>query len=232
MRGNSLQQFTHTNVEGTQQLIEAMSQQPARPRLVMLSSLAAQQPELSWYSYSKRAGEDLLKESSLDWTVLRPPAVYGPGDKEMQPIFDWMARGIALVPGAIDARTSLIHVDDLVAAIVACLLTSECHGKIFTACDGKPGGYDWREMADIAETVWQRKVRLFAVPSWLLDGIAEANLRLARLSGRAAMLSPLKLRELRHPDWVVDNTSINSSTNWEPRLPLQAGLRALREAEL
>ena len=38
----------------------------------------------------------LARFPQLRWVVLRPPAVYGPGDKEMLAIFQWMRRGIAL----------------------------------------------------------------------------------------------------------------------------------------
>ena len=198
----------------------------------MLSSLAAREPELSWYSRSKSESEKILQDTGLDWTILRPPAVYGPGDEEMRAIFDWMARGMAVVPGAATARISLIHISDLVEAIVSCLQTSDTVGQTLSACDGKAAGYDWHEVAAIAERVWQRRVRLLAVPRRLLDLIAAGNLQLARLSGRAAMLTPPKLHELRHPDWVVDNLEISAITNWRPEIPLEQGLQALRDSAL
>ena len=198
----------------------------------MLSSLAAREPELSWYSQSKSESEKILQDTGLDWTILRPPAVYGPGDEEMRAIFDWMARGMAVVPAAATARISLIHISDLVEAIVSCLQTSDTVGQTLTACDGKAAGYDWHEMAAIAERVWRRRVRLLAVPRRLLDLIAAGNLQLARLSGRAAMLTPPKLRELRHPDWVVDNREISAITNWRPEISLEQGLQALRDSAL
>ena len=232
VRGNSQQQFSRTNVEGTRHLLAAAQGQATRPRVLMLSSLAAREPELSWYSRSKFESEKILQDSGLDWTILRPPAVYGPGDEEMRAIFDWMARGIALVPGAATARASMIHVSDLVDAIVSCLLTSNTLSQTLNPCDGKAGGYDWYEMAAIAERTWQRRVRLFRVPGWLLDTVAASNLPLARLSGRAAMLTPPKLRELRHPDWVIDNREISDLTNWKPGISLEKGLQALRDSAL
>ena len=232
VRGNSQQQFSQTNVEGTRRLLDAAKTLPKSPRILMLSSLAAREPELSWYSRSKSDSEKLLQDGGLNWTILRPPAVYGPGDEEMRPIFDWMARGIALVPGSATTRISLIHISDLVEVIIGCLLASNLRGQTLTACDGKAAGYNWQEMADIAERTWQRPVRLFRVPGWLLDAIATCNLQLARISRRGAMLTPPKLRELRHPDWVVDNREISAAIGWEPRIPLEQGLRALRDSAL
>lgn len=233
VRGRSRADFDLVNVDGTAALLAAIKDQPKPPRLLMLSSLAAREPQLSWYAGSKRAAENLLAaEPGLDWIVLRPPAVYGPGDKEMLPIFQLMARGLAFVPGAIDARISLIHVADLVPAIIASLNSPTARHQTLTLCDGKVDGYDWHELAGMAGTTWSRPVRIFRVPHWLLDSIARVNVSLARLSGRAPMLTPPKLRELRHPDWVVDNQEITARTGWAPLISLHEGLEEIRKAEL
>ncbi len=195
----------------------------------MLSSLAAREPQLSWYAHSKRDGEKLLEQQpELDWVIVRPPPVYGPGDKEMLPIFQMMARGVATVPGSPAARTSLVHVSDLVTAITACLCSTDAKHQILPLCDGKADGYNWREMADTAAQTWSRKVRLWRVPSWLLNSVAALNSSLARLTGSDPMLTPPKLRELRHSDWVVDNQAITAATGWTPSVPLRDGLEQLK----
>jgi len=229
VRGNSQIEFDRVNVDGTAALLAKASAQAHPPRFLLLSSLAAREPQLSWYAHSKREGERLLESAAdIDRIVLRPPAVYGPGDQEMLPIFQWMRRGIALVPGSPLARTSLIHVSDLVDAIIACLRSTAARSQTLSLCDGKPGGYDWREMADIAAAHWSRPVRLWPVPRPLLDAVAAINCRAARLSGRAAMLTPPKLRELRHADWVVDNGAITGATGWTPAIDLAQGLATLK----
>lgn len=210
-------------------LLDAVNALPHAPRLIMLSSLAAREAQLSWYAHSKREGEKLLEQQpGLDWVIVRPPPVYGPGDKEMLPIFQMMARGIATVPGSPAARTSLIHVSDLVTAITACLQSPDAKHQILAACDGKTDGYSWREMADIAAQIWHRKVRLWRVPAWLLNSVAAANSALARLTGSAPMLTPPKLRELRHRNWVVDNKAITAATGWTPGISLHDGLEELK----
>lgn len=233
VRGNCQQDFDRINIAGTASLLAVIRAAPRPCRLLLISSLAAREPQLSWYAASKRGAEDLLQpHPDLDWVVLRPPAVYGPGDREMLPVFQAMSRGIATVPGEATARTSLIHVTDLVAAVIACLQSETTRHQTLTLCDGRDNGYDWREMADIAGQVWQRRVRLWRVPRWLLDGLARANLLGARLTGRAPMLTPPKLRELRHRDWVVDNRAITGLTGWEPAIDLQKGLELLRKAAI
>ena len=227
VRGNDQASFTNTNCEGTRCLITAMKERAPQSRLLLVSSLAAREPQLSWYAHSKREAEQLLQESSLDWCILRPPAVYGPGDKEMRAIFDWMSRGIAPVPGSEEARTSLIHVDDLVQGMLACIESPGASGRLLYLDDGKTGGYDWREMATIAGSVFGRQVRLLHPPAALLNAIAAINLKFGRLLDRPAMLTPPKLRELRHENWVVDNQEIREATGWEPAIGLHQGLSRL-----
>ena len=232
VRGNSQQSFDHTNVRGTQNLLEALATRKELPGLLLISSLAAREPGLSWYARSKYQAEQCLHQGSadLDWAIIRPPAVYGPGDKEMLPVFLWMARGIAPVPGDPAARVSLIHVEDLASALIACLGLPRLQHRTFTLDDGTPGGYDWKEMAAIAGGVWQRKVRLVRLPGPLLDVLAHANLALSRALAYAPMLTPAKLRELRHPNWVVDNDEITAVTGWQPRVRLSKGLEELRDS--
>jgi len=228
VRGNSRQDFDRVNVDGTAALLRAIDACPNPPKLLLLSSLAAREPQLSWYAASKRAGEVLVEDSAgLDWLILRPPAVYGPGDREMRPIFQTMARGFAAVPGSVQARLSLIHVRDLVEAIVACLASNCPPRQTLTLCDGKPGGYSWVEMAATATEVFDRRVRLWPVPGRLLDTFAAVNSALAHLSRRPPMLTPPKVRELRHPDWVADNAAINAATGWTPAIGLREGLSQL-----
>jgi nucleoside-diphosphate-sugar epimerase len=234
VRGNSQQSFDHTNVRGTQNLLEALATRKEKPGLILISSLAAREPGLSWYARSKYQAEQCLHDgpADLDWAIIRPPAVYGPGDREMLPVFLWMARGIAPVPGDPAARVSLIHVEDLASAIIACLRLPRLQRQMFTLDDGTPGGYDWYEMAAIAGDVWKRKVRIVRLPGLLLDMLARANLALSRVLSYAPMLTPAKLRELRHPDWVVDNDEITAATGWRPRVRLSKGLEELRNSRL
>jgi nucleoside-diphosphate-sugar epimerase len=143
-----------------------------------------------------------------------------------------MARGIAPVAGASNARIALIHVTDLVDAIIACLQCEATTHRTLSPSDGRPDGYDWEQMAAIAGNVWSRRVRLWRIPHWLLNSIASVNLALSRLLGRAPMLTPAKLRELRHPDWRVDVHEMTEAAGWEPAIDLRRGLQQLQNSEL
>ncbi|MBS0298995.1 MAG: NAD(P)-dependent oxidoreductase [Proteobacteria bacterium] len=224
VRGSSFQEFANTNIKGTKNLLCAITQRKRSPRFLLVSSLAARQPELSWYAQSKCSSEQLLIENSeqLRWTIFRPTAVYGPGDKEIKPLFQAMRRGIFPVVGKIHNRFGLIHVYDLVAAIEAWLRAEQGIKGIFELDDGTPGGYSYQGLVELAQQVWKRPIHCVAIPDLLIRNVASANLWLARLFHYSPMLTPGKVNELQHPNWVCDNAPlIHALPGWHPSIRLQ-----------
>jgi len=230
VRGRSAADFLPVNADAVARVAETAQTTCAAPRLVLISSLAAREPHLSPYAASKREGEAQLatvaERNGLSCAVLRPPAVYGPGDRELLPLFRLMARGITPIPGASDARVSLLHVGDLARAAVA-LLESDASGT-FELHDGHATGYAWDDIAETVERIAGRgrgwRVR---IPGAVLHGTAQANLLASRLFGYQPMLTPGKIAELRHPDWVCDNTDLSRATGWQPTQSLHDGLLPL-----
>ena len=150
VRGTTLETFNRVNADGLAHLIRVMAEQNPRPRLLSMSSLAAREPHLSQYAASKRQGERILVEQGqqLSWTIYRPSAVYGPGDREILPIFKWMTRGFAPVLGSGNGRFSLIYVKDLAEAVVKWLDHDGCQSGTYELHDGQPGGYSWHDVID------------------------------------------------------------------------------------
>ena len=161
----------------------------------------------------------------MEWVALRPPAVYGPGDKEMLPLFQWMGRGIAPVLGEAHARVSLLYVEDLCAAVLRWLDAGQCESGIYELNDTQPGGYSWDEVIANVSALRARRIVRLPLPAALLRLLAGGNVTAARLIGYAPMLTPGKVRELRHPDWVADNTALTAAIGWQPKISLQEGLR-------
>ena len=226
VRGASIQDFLPANVHGVQAVADILDQSPPpSPPLLLMSSLAASEPQLSDYARSKLDGEQVLgKYPKLATTIFRPPAVYGPGDREMRPLFDAMRRGIAPRVGPPDQRLSLLHADDLARAILAWLAAEKTVGHgCLELHDGRKDGYTFEEIA----AAFGQKVRVLPVPQSVLSGIAATNIRLAGLTGRAPMLSPGKVRELRHPRWICDNAAITRALDWTPEIPFHKGLADL-----
>lgn len=193
-------------------------------RVVHLSSLAARVPALSDYASSKAAGEALIAASGLRYTVLRPCAVYGPGDVELRPLLQGLHRGLALVPGVAGGRFSLLYVEDLAEA--ACrAVDSPPTGTCHELDDGAPQGHDWPGVAAAMARVTGHAVRAVRVPAALLRAAGVVGAGGARVLGRAPMLTPGKVRELLHPDWVVRDHSLTDAIGWQARVGLDEGLR-------
>lgn len=227
VRGASAEQFDLVNVEGGRRLVQALRTCQPTARLLVLSSLAAREPGLSFYSASKHRLEILLQEQAtgMTWLALRPPAVYGPGDRELLPLFRLMAKGIAPVPGSPEARFSMLFVDDLADAVLAWLSTEQPVSGVFALEDGRRGGYNWRDVAAIVSGLCHRPVRLLPIPVGLFNWPARINRLAGRLLGYAPMLTPEKLNELRHTDWVCDSEALSAAIGWRPTTQLEEGLR-------
>ena len=227
VRGATQAHFDRSNVDGVARLVQAVSEQHPVPRFLLISSLAAREPEISPYASSKRQGEVVLsaKSGQVPWTVLRPPAVYGPGDREMLPLMQWMLRGIAFILGSGDTRFSMLYVDDLAEAIRHWLLESRPLEQTFELHDGHADGYSWQDVIATFERLGVRRVRRVHVPVAGVRVAATLNFIAARVLGYAPMLTPAKLRELKHPNWVCENTAITRETGWRPRVLLEDGLR-------
>lgn len=233
VRGAARADFDRINADATRRLAEASAQLSPAPRLLLISSLAAREPDLSDYAASKRAGEIAVERASdsLRWTILRPPAVYGPGDRELVPLFRAMASGFAPLPAAGGGRFSLLHVEDLARAVVCWLQADTADRMTFEVDDGRPGGYDWPTVIEIAGRVLLpegRSVRPLPIPSSLLNLAARVNLIGATVFGYSPMLTPGKVRELRHPDWVCRQSGFAAMTGWQPQYGFERGLAGLR----
>lgn len=232
VRGLSFDQFSRVNSSGVARLAEAALEQHPVPRFLLMSSLAAREPQLSPYAASKRQGEEVLVRTAgeMRWTILRPAVVYGPDDREVLPLFRLMNRGLAPVLGSPGARFSLLYVEDLAAAVVRWLLCDSGEQGVFEVHDGEPNGYGWDDLARTVSLLREGPVRQVRIPASLLMFLAVLNTCTARLGGYAPMLTPGKVRELRHSNWVCDNTRLSRETGWIPRIRLEEGLRRTLQA--
>jgi len=219
--------FDETNIEGTRRLARAAASSERQPHFLLVSSLAAREPQLSEYAASKRGGELALAQEAgaMPYRILRPPAVYGPGDRELLPLLQWVRHGVAPVLGPPDARFSLVYVDDLADGIVALQSTEAGSGSTYEIHDGREGGYGWSDVIEIMAGLSGRRARRLPVPTALARAVAALNLVRGRLFRSPPMLTPGKIRELTHRNWVCDDEPLRRDTHWRPRVSLEEGLR-------
>ena len=209
--------YFSVNELGTRALADAAQRAGVR-RFVHISSLAAREPQLSSYAASKRAGEDIVRArmAALNAILIRPPAVYGPGDRGTLPLIKELTRPVAAIPGLPNARFSLIHGRDL-ARIIAIAVQSDTHG-LHEVSDNKPGGYGWGDLISTASGFRAAPIRPIFLPRAIPATVAGLAEGLSRLTGKPGMVNRGKIAELYHPDWVArtgtlalaDPTSFNT----------------------
>jgi nucleoside-diphosphate-sugar epimerase len=213
--------FDAGNVTGTENMIAA-AKECGISRFVHVSSLSAREPQLSNYGASKAKAERLLATCLLDWTIVRPPGVYGPGDKDVFEMFRMANKGFCLLPPA--GMSSWIHVDDLARLLVAVLPPHEdATTRTFEADDGEPGGWTHEGFARAIGWALGKRVTTFSAPRLLLN-IAARGDRLLR--GKTAKLTPDRASYMSHADWVIDRKAAPPAALWRPQIRTRDGLKS------
>jgi 2-alkyl-3-oxoalkanoate reductase len=226
VRAPSAAAFRLVNAIGSARLMAAAAAAATRPRFLLLSSLAAREPALSAYAESKRLGEDEVRRGasrSIELCIVRPPAVYGPGDRATLPVFRQLRKGVLFVPAVAEARFSLIYVSDLAEMIVQLLETPGWDGSTFELHDGRENGYCWQDLAEIAGRQLGRRVRTIAVPLPILWPAAALTQAAGAALGRSPLFSLGKLRELFHADWVCHAVPDDPLASGFPRTTFESG---------
>ena len=210
--------FELGNVGGTLAMLAAATAGGVR-RFVHVSSLAAREPKLSLYGESKAKAEELVHGSGLDWAIVRPPAVYGPGDKETLELFRMAKLGLMLMPPK--GRVSVIHVDDLARLLLALAHPSAPSTILIEADDGKPKGWTHREFAKALGTAVGKKPAIVSAPGAVLRFAARAD---QLLRGPRAKLTVDRAAYFSHHNWVVEPRRAVPAELWRPMISTEAGL--------
>lgn len=206
--------FEAGNVTGTANILAAAGTR----RFVHVSSLAAREPQLSLYGASKAKAEALVETSAADWAMVRPPAVYGPGDKETLELFRMAKLRLMLLPP--EGRVSMIHVADLCRLLLA-LAEAGPSRVTYEPDDGRAGGWSHKQLARaLGEAVGRRNLAL-SVPAALLrlGAVVDQLVRRER-----AKLSPDRAAYFSHSDWVARAKLKPPRALWLPQIPTGRGL--------
>lgn len=215
--------FEAGNVAGTAAVVDA-AKAAGVGRFVHVSSLAAREPGLSRYGRSKAASEAIVRDSGLDFAIARPPAVYGPGDRETLDLFRMARRGLIMLPPA--GRLSVLHADDLARLLLALAGREAPPAVLCEPDDGRPGGWSHRQFAQaLSEAVGRRARAVHMPPAALrLGAMVDGLLRRGR-----AKLTPDRVAYFCHPDWVADPGLAPPPSLWSPAIATPKGLRDTAE---
>ncbi len=217
LRGASEAEFMVGNRDGTAQLVAAVGRHAPEARLVQVSSQAAIGPgdahvgvtvdapsrPISAYGRSKAAAEREIRQFGGHWSILRPPAIYGPRDTDVFEFFRMASRGLVAVPSG-DRWLTVAYVADVVRAILAVSSVGRASG-IYHVGATEPMAME--EMLQAIAAAGDLKVRMIRIPPWVLRaaGAGASGLRLAGL--RRIPLSRDKAEEILAKHWVLETRS-------------------------
>jgi len=210
--------FDKGNVEGTLAMLAAATAGGIQ-RFVHVSSLAAREPKLSLYGASKAKAEELVHSSGLDWAIVRPPAVYGPGDKETLELFRMAKLGLMLMPPK--GRVSVIHADDLARLLIALAPYPAPKNILIEPDDGKPGGWTHREFARALAAAVGTRAAVVSSPGILLRAAARLD---HLLRGEKAKLTADRAAYFSHRNWVVEPKRTAPPEVWRAEIDTMQGL--------
>ncbi len=214
--------FERGNVAGTLSIVEAAKLAGVQ-RFIHISSLAATQPDLSIYGDTKSRAEKIVASSGLDWTTIRPPWVFGPGDKDTLDLFKSAKLGFVPIPPDTDGKLSVIHVDDLCASIAAVIPSHEdLTAQIFEVDDGASQPWTQSEFAKAIGSALGKQIKPIGTPKPILD----IGTKLDRLFRRnRAKLTQDRVSYFCHDDWSIDPKKRLPEQIWKPKVDTKKGLQ-------
>jgi len=210
------------NAEGTARVLAARANAAPDIPFVMISSLAAREPDLSHYAASKAAAEAHVLGAPGAWSILRPCAIYGPGDRETLQVFKMARLPVHPLLNGPDARVCLIDVEDVVSAVMATLQGRANH-TISELSDARLDGYSWREIVETACAAVGTRPRAVRVPAGIVRGIGRLGDIGTAMTGSANLLTSQKVREVLHGDWSSSPSAQLPSEVWTPKNDLAKG---------
>jgi nucleoside-diphosphate-sugar epimerase len=229
--------FHRPNVEGTARVVAAATAASVG-RLVHVSSLAAAGPAepgrplrgdepgrpVTAYGRSKLAAEEAVRAARLPWTIIRPPMVYGPGDREFLRAFR-AARllGISPVFGTGAQELVAVFAPDLAEALVAAAVAGATAGGTYVASHAEV--FTQLDLARKLGRAVGREVTVPRLPGLFARPILLASETAARLTGRPTLLTSDKANEFFAPAWTADPSPLARDAGWIAAHDLDAGLR-------
>jgi nucleoside-diphosphate-sugar epimerase len=231
-------EFFEVNTQGTKNLLEAAAGRGVG-RFVYVSSLAAVGPSLdgtpvpddveprpvTHYGRSKLEAERAVlgAKDRIHVTVVRPPLIYGPRDRETLAFFTSVRNGVLPMTGDGNNTLSVVYVADCAAAIVRALTVQGASGRTYFVDDGSV--YVWREaLAHIESALGRRAFVRFGMPMGVVKVAAAATQLWGKVTNTAQMLTLDKVNELTQPHWVCSGAGARRDLGWEPRVNWAQGV--------
>lgn len=240
IRGRTFAEFNAANHVGTRNLMDAiLMYRPGIEKVIYVSSLSAGGPTspdqpltedkpsrpVSLYGRSKLMAEEAVLEhrDRIPVVSVRPPVVYGPRDRGLLPFFHLVKRHLRLNLGLRDRYATIIHVSDVVRALILAAARDEAHGGYYYIDDGTPVR-SWLEMQDAIQSAvgaWTFTIRLPLAPFFLVSSISHA---FQYVTGKTYPMNLPKYRELSQRAWLCHGAKIRLELGFAPAVSVEKGM--------
>ena len=238
-RSRTRREMLATNVDGTRRLLAAARRAGLPGRFCFCSSLAAAGPAwdgrplgegdpcrpITWYGESKLRAEEAVRAAAPDLavTIVRPPAVYGPRDRDFLPVFRAAARGFQPILGTGRARTHFVYAADLARALVEAAGAEATRGAVYFATH--PEILTTAAFGEHVARAVGRRTRVFRVPAAALALVAGVGELAGQVTGSAPLLNRQRLKDLAAPAWLCSAAALVRDAPWRPRTDAAEGTR-------
>jgi nucleoside-diphosphate-sugar epimerase len=225
------------NVEATRKLALACAKNHSFKRFVFISSSALYHyPEKlpieendpphpgNAYGESKLQAEKALKEIGIPFVILRPVVIYGLGfEKILAPIVNAIRKQKLPILGSGETHFPVVHVDDLVQAILLALEKKEAVGEIFNISGEALTQKQWVET--VADELGVEPPKR-SIPVWLANFVASFYEFKTKLFGGSIAISRENVRRLT-TDRVFSTKKAEKLLGWKPKVDYRDGLSEL-----
>ncbi|MCK5358500.1 MAG: NAD-dependent epimerase/dehydratase family protein [Elusimicrobiales bacterium] len=244
----SKEEFEKANTQNTRAIVNAVNSLEKKPaKVVYISSLAAGGPSsnadkprtedmkenpVSIYGKTKLAGEEEIKrlDDDIEFTILRPPIVYGKHDSGFSKIAKFVKKGFMINAGGKDAFFSFIFLEDLIEVIKTAVENHNVLGKTYYVCENSV--YNWKTFIQLMSEAMRVKMPIMiTMPGplvYLMGYIYEFT---SGLMGKAPLFNRDKAKESNAGNWIAYSGRWEKDTNWEGWTPLKEGLKRSFEKE-
>jgi nucleoside-diphosphate-sugar epimerase len=238
-KASSYDEYFRGNVSTTENLLTKIQAYRGNIRkIVGISSQAAAGPAkdmtpiteneppapITWYGKSKLIAEQKMREFSdkIPVTIIRPPAVYGPRDKDILNVFKFMKWGLNLKIGRAEQYVSLIYVKNLAYGIVEAMIHPDTDNEVFFLTDGK--NLAWSEVIDMLAKIMHKKYITLTLPFPVASIISTAIETITRMTGTVSILNRQKMLEVREKFWLCSSEKASGMFGYTPLFETYHGL--------
>jgi nucleoside-diphosphate-sugar epimerase len=239
-KARTAEEYFRGNTEGVKNMLDAVSEHnPGVKRFVQISSQTAAGPSpgitpiteetsphpITTYGRSKLKAEQACAErqGAIPITIVRPPAVYGPRDKDIYEFFNTMSKGLQPMVGFKEKFVSLIHVGDLVRGVLGAAESEKARGQTYFISSSKV--YGWKEVGEVTRSAIGKAAFRIKIPEAGVFAIAGISEFFGLFSTKPVLINIEKARDMVQDYWTCDSSKAQRDFGYTQEIPLEEGIR-------